>query len=626
MANSIAAPDTGRIKRNVEKMISLGAPEAEIDSYLGTEGFTPQSFRQSMLEAKQPERSMGVRAGRMAEFGARGFMDSAAETVGALPDLVAAGMRGVGLPAPERGFYANAIKSGMDTAGRVISAPVNAALNAAGVNMGPQNRETSGENFAYGAGRGVADAASIALPAGVVARMATPGSVTAGAAQALAQQPVMQAVSGAIGGGVGEATDSPMLGAAAAMATPLAASAARRVVSPVAMSLTPEEARRAALATQAGIELTPGQMTGSRPLQAMESSLAQLPFSASRQNAIYDAQRTGFNRAALARAGVNADRVSPDVIDGAFRNLGQRFDDIAARIGQVNIDQQFGQDVARTAQEYGRRLPTDVSPVFQSYMDDIAPMIRAAAQGQNPQVDGRTFQNISSNIATAARRARARPELADALTGLRDALDDAMERSAQMGANPGTPRIAGAGGQANNIADELRETRRQYRNLLAIDEAAGAGTQADRAAGNLSFGAMRSAIDRQDPRGFARGRGDMADIAQIGDFLAQKIPNSGTPERMAAMRVAQGGMGAGGMFGGGMMMGADPMTAGLMAGGSLAMPPIVQALMNSPAGRAYLTNQVAAGNGPRVNTGLLAALLGGQAKGELLAAPQQPPR
>ena len=568
-----------------------------------------------------PDRSLGVRVGRAAEFAARGFADSAAETVAAPLDLINRGLRAVGVPVPgQNGGNAELFKRGLRAAGDVLSAPLNAAVRAAGVDMGPQTPENWQDRAAYGGGRGVADAASIALPAAGVARMARPGTVTAGAATALASQPVAQAASGAVGGAVGEATDNPLLGVAASIAAPLGVAGLRRAVSPVTMSLTPEEQRRAAIATQYGIQLTPGQQTGSRPLQALESSFAQLPFSSGRQNAIYDAQRTGFNRAALSKAGVNADRVSPEVIDRAFTDIGKRFDDLAART-TVRPDAQFSQDIAAVANNYGRRLPTDVAPVFNSYMADLDPLLQAAAKGQNPQIDGRTFQNISSNLARAARNARTRPELQEALNSLRGALDDALERSAAQGANPQIPRLPGAGGSSDNLADEWREARRQYRNLLMIDEAAGAGTQADRAAGNLSFGAMRSAVDRADPRGFARGRGEMADIAQLGDFLAQKIPNSGTPERQAAMRIAQGGMGAGGL-GGAMAFGADPLLAAGLTAGALAMPPILQGAMNSAAGRAYLTNQFLSGHGPQMNRALAAALLGAQAKGELLAPPQ----
>lgn len=570
-----------------------------------------------------PERSTGTRALRAAEFGARGFMDSAAETLGAVPDLLNRGLRYAGVPVPgEDGGITQGIKSGLDAAGRFISSPINALFD--GADLGPNKPETTGEKFAHGAGRGAADAASMMLPAAAVARGARAGSATQGVAQALAAQPGTQLAAGAVGGAVGEATDRPMLGMAAALATPAVPAGARRMISPVPIQLTPEEARRAAMAQGMGIELTPGQQTGSRPLQALESSLTQLPFSSGRQSAIYDAQRQGFNREALGRAGVNADRASPDVIDGAFRRLGRQFDDLAART-TVHVDPQFEAEVGRVIQEHGRRLPTDVAPVFQSYIDDLTPLIAAVRNGQAPQIDGRTYQNISSNIGKRARAARDNPALQTALNGLRDALDNVMERSANVGANPNTPRLptqSGAPPAPSSLADEWRETRGQYRNLLAIDNAAAGGTQADRAAGNLPFGGFRQAVKAQDPNGAGRGRGPMADLGEVADFLAAKIPNSGTPERTSMMRLAQGG----GMFGvsGGTaaMGGADLMLSALMGAGALAGPAVMQTFINSPVGRTWLTNQAMAGIGPQMNSPMVAALLGAQAKGQLLAPPQ----
>jgi len=38
-------PDFGRIKRNISKMISLGAPETDIDNYVASEKVTPEMLR-----------------------------------------------------------------------------------------------------------------------------------------------------------------------------------------------------------------------------------------------------------------------------------------------------------------------------------------------------------------------------------------------------------------------------------------------------------------------------------------------------------------------------------------------------------------------------------------------------
>jgi hypothetical protein len=51
--------DLDRIGGNVQKMISLGAPAAEIDGYLAVEGFTPEAFRAANLQKAKPEKGIG---------------------------------------------------------------------------------------------------------------------------------------------------------------------------------------------------------------------------------------------------------------------------------------------------------------------------------------------------------------------------------------------------------------------------------------------------------------------------------------------------------------------------------------------------------------------------------------
>jgi len=538
---------------------------------------------------------------RMAEFASRGFKDSALETIGAIPDAISdyaitPAMKAIGLgeyAAPPKALT-NQLKSGFDTVGKTLSAPLNAVSD-----FGPAGPTGAMERGAYGAGRGAADAASLMVPGAVMARTAQAGGTAANVGRALAAQPVMQTVAGATGGAVSEASGSDLAGLAAALAVPMGVGAARRAITPVGRQLAPEEQRLANLAENMGIRLTAGQASGSTPLQAMESSFTQLPFTGRTQNAIYDAQRTAFNRAALAPAGINADRASPDVIDGAFRTIGQQFDDVIRRTPQVNIDAGFDQAVNRAAHEYGRRLPTDVRPVFESYMDDITQMVTAGRQPgvTGVSVDGQTYQNISSNLRTAARNAKANPDLQRALGGLSDALDGAMTRSV-----------------APDVAQDWAEARRAYRNLLQIDDAMAKAPASDAAAGNIPFGALKNAVKQSDQRGFARGRGDLNDVARVGQFLSStKIPDSGTAQRSKMMSALTGGVGGTGL--GALAMGADPVTTALGVGATYGLPRLVQALSNSQAGQAYLRNNIATGGG--LNRELLAKILAGQEIGDL---------
>jgi len=568
--------------------------------------------KQAALSKSQPTepRSAGVNALRAAEFAARGFTDRAFDVIGAIPDLVSAGMRQVGIPTPQPGFYADAMKGGFDKLGRAISAPLNSMLPD---NFGPNQPEGAFERGAYGFGGGVADAASMAVPGAAVARTARAGGQAQNIGRVLASQPVVQGVAGGTGGAVSEATGSDAAGLAAALAVPTAAGIGRRAITPVGRQLAPEEQRLANLAEQMGIRLTPGQATGSVPLQTAESSLAQLPFTSGPQHAIYDAQRTAFNRAAMQTAGVNADRAAPAQLEETFQIIGARLNDVIRRTPQVNIDPQFDQAIAQAVHEYGRRLPTDVRPVFDSYVDDIAQMTRAARQPgvTDVSVDGQTYQNIASDLRRAGRTARENPALQNAIGGLQEALDGAMQRS--------VPR---------ELATDWAEARRNYRNLLQIDKAMAMAPQADAAAGNIPFGGLSNAVRASDPRGFARGRGDLNNVARVGMFLGStKIPDSGTANRSNMIALLKGAPvtgGAAAMTGsaGAMMTGGDPLLTALSAAGGAATtglgyatPRLAQAAMNSRAGQAYLRNNMAPGPTARNRAEMLAKILAAQTTG-----------
>lgn len=510
---------------------------------------------------------------RAAEFGTRGFTDRAMEVAGAPFDAVAWGMRKVGLPAREPGYYGDAFKEAAQEVGRFVSKPVNAAVDALGVDLGPQEPQNAVERGSYAAGQGVADAASVMLPAAAVGKLTKAGGLASSTGKALAASPALQATGSAAASVVGDATDNPWLGLATALAIPGVASVGRRAVSPVANQLSPRESVAAAKAAKMGIKLTPGQMTGSRPLQNAESGLAQLPLSSRPQQAIYDAQRATLNRSVLSKAGVDADSLTPDLLDDAYVRLGKTFDDLADQT-TVILDDVFAQNVDDAAREYGRRLPTDVKPVFQSYVDDLL------AARKIGQVDGREFQNIASGIKRAARRAKTNPDLQNALNGLTDSVDDAMVRSAPA-----------------DVAEEWAKTNRLYRNLLIVDDAATRGAMGDRVAGDIPVTGLRAAVKNSDPRGFARGRGEFADDVQVGEFLANTIPNSGTAERSNMIGMLTGATPTGtGM--GAMMVGAEPVTAITAGASTFALPPIAQAAINSAPGRAYLTNQLMQGGRP----------------------------
>ena len=514
---------------------------------------------------------------RPAEFAASGFSDAVINSVGAVPDLIGAGMRAARIPgAPEPGAYADAMRRYYNEAGEFISAPVNRALGYRDDQGqltdvgGPAQPVGDIEKIARGAGEGAGLAASYMIPGTAMARAAKPGTTFANVGRAMSSQPVLQTVAGGVGGGVTEATDNPYAGMVAALTTGVGLPLVNRGITPFPSQLTANEKRLADAARAEGIPLTPGQQTGSEPLRTMESSFVELPFTGRVQQGIYDDQSKAFNEAVMRRAGVSADNASPQVIDDEFRAIGKEFDSLASQT-TVNVDKAFFDDIATVENTYLRRLPTDVQPVVKSYVDDLYRM--NGPPGSNPQIPGQQYQTITSDIKRTARGQAQRPDLKTALYALANAIDNALERSAG-------PALRG----------EWADARNRYRNLLTIAKAVSGGTNASRASADIPYGALTSTVRSSDKSGFARGRGDLNELSRVGDFIASATPaNSGTPRRLNITNLLTLGSAGGGA---GFLAGQTPEQAMIGMAAALGGPKLAQALYNTPYGQAYFRNQL----------------------------------
>ncbi len=522
----------------------------------------PPSGDANQQSAPAPEQSMWQRIDRnLGLFGA-GANDSIAGTIGGLPDLYNSGLRAVGLPAMPEGYYRNAVRSGIDAV--VGDAPV---------------PETTSERLLHGAGRGVTDAATMFVPAGQVARAAAPGSVTQGVAKALATQPVMQATSGAAGGAVGEATGNPWLGLAAGLAVPAAAALGARAVTPIRSTLNVEQQRLADIALRENIPLTAGQRTGSPTLRLAEDVMERNPMTSGPAAAQREAQQTAFNRAVLSRAGANAEHATPDVLTATRDRIGAAFDDLSAR-NTLQATPDLNARLATLRTEVNRYATPDVAKPVLARLEDVTSKI------SNGRMSGGAYRELDSAIGRHM-RGTSNGDLRGYLGHLREVLRDGMDQSISS---------------ADRTA--WREARQQYANLMSVSRAMDAPS-AMTSAGNISPAALGNASRSGLSSGsYARGRGDLNDLARIGQtFLKTATPDSGTAQR-TAMTGVLGSLGAGV----GAMAGGSP---GAMIGalGGLAAPRALQMAYNSGPMQRYLTNQLMAHAG-RTGRGAMAGIAG----------------
>lgn len=433
---------------------------------------------------------------------------------------------GIGDAATTAGDYANTI--GQFLPGIFMGGPTGATLKSAGATMGP-----------------MATAATTGAVGSEAAGQATEGS----AAEPYAR--VIGALAGVTAPGV-----------------------ARRIVTPNPM--TAERRTVVDALKREGVKTTAGQQTGSKALRYLESELG-----GGKAANIMEAQAEQFTKAAAAKAGIKADRLTPDVMDNAFRSIGSKFDDLVSRT-DIPLDAKLQDDLLDAVTEYQSVAATPAGAAEQ-----IMGRVSDLATKNNGILSGEAYKNVSSEIARYMRSAGADPALKEALRTMKDALDNAVER-----------------GLSGDLLKQWRGARNEYRNLLVLEDAVSKG--GERAAeGLLSPSQFRqSVLAKQGKRNYVRGEGDFAELARAGEAVMKALPDSGTASRSAARSLYTGIPGA---IGAGIGSPGGPMGAivGALLGAGVPYA-AGRALLSRPV-QAYLVNQLMRGgrNGSKVGKALV---------------------
>jgi hypothetical protein len=348
------------------------------------------------------------------------------------------------------------------------------------------------------------------------AMMGAAAPVVQGIGEALAAQPVTQAVAAGVGGATQEATGSPTAGLIAGLAVPLAGAAAGRVISPDILAGSPERAGFRATADQEGIPLSLAQQTGGKVARNIESTLANLPGSSGTQAATNATQTAAWNRANMARTGFAADTATPDVLNAARDKLGQTFTDLTAR-NTLTADPQFMTELQQAEDHVNRYVAPSLRDPLLNRIEDIRTEVN-----QNGTMPGRLYQNMYSELGGAV-RSEGDGQARVVLGRLRDTLRDGMDRSISP-------------------ADQAawQDVRSKYANLQTIAKAMDRPSEGT-AMGNISPAALAQASRNQTTKSFAFGQGNMDDLARLGQgALKQTVPDSGTAQRTVMANLLQG--------------------------------------------------------------------------------------
>lgn len=371
------------------------------------------------------------------------------------------------------------------------------------------------------------------------------GAVQGGVSSAMTEGNLSGVVPGAIGAGVA--------GALGKIAKPIAEGAISK-------------ARQGYVDTlkKIGIEdLTPGQLTGNKNLGTIESVLAQMLPTAGAAREKSAGQLKKFTQAALSKAGIKADEITPEVRAAAEKSFNERYNNMFAG-KTVNIDEPVLKTVSEVTVKQLDKLPTNVKPMVQSYLADIV-------QAPGRQLTGEAYQEARSNLTKQAHSLSATDSFtAETLRKIRDALDDAAIRSIPE-ADKG----------------QLKQLNREYSNYKTIQKAASRISE-NSLEGILSPSALAQAVETGNRTKSQKGYGDLYGLSRAArSVLNDSIPNSGTAQRLAAQQLLT--LGAGG---GTYALTQDPTFSLGVAGATLGAPKLAQLALNSPAAQTYFTKGI----------------------------------
>jgi hypothetical protein len=302
-----------------------------------------------------------------------------------------------------------------------------------------------------------------------------------------------------------------------------------------------------ALLDKYGISGLPGQITGSAPLQWIESTLAKLPGGGAVRSAS-EAQQQALNRATMAAMGGTGDAVTPEAVQAAKAGFGKTFDAAAAPV-TVQIDRAVANDLMKVEGEYGKNLSPDQRGIVRQYVDDIL------AHGESG-MPGDVYQKARSRIAARAASTQD-SELKNALAGIYKSLDNAFDRSA-----------------GEDAAAAMNTARGQYRVAKTLEPLSSV-------TGNVSPARLATAAKNLP-----------GDLAQLGQTM-KGLPDSGTAQREFYQRLMTASPGA--LVGAGVGIGSGDPTEGLKWGAAtmasqFAGPWLASQLLTRAPTRAYLTN------------------------------------
>jgi len=346
---------------------------------------------------------------------------------------------------------------------------------------------------ALGRAPGLAGAAARGLSAPSTFAGAAAGGGLLGAAQPLTNEEdrATSAAAGAAGGLIGQGISRGV----------------GRVLQPSRSAPTPEAAKAIKRLQAAGVPVDLAEEAGSENLRLVRRFLTDNPISAATMKKGQEAQQAAFNRAALKTIGEQGEAAIPEVLSRADERIGLVMDNIAKNT-RVKVEGGLFDKMARLENEVAMQLSSDEARPLLNQINNILDKV-----GDDGAIPGSMYQNarrLSSNL-------MARPGISPLAKELREALDEALQASASKA-----------------DVDAIKTARKQYRNLMRIQESVGTTEL-----GDISIPKLAAATSTKRERSAAllnRGDAELARLARSARTFQETLGQSGTAPREALQR------------------------------------------------------------------------------------------
>lgn len=277
--------------------------------------------------------------------------------------------------------------------------------------------------------------------------------------------------------------------------------------------LTPAQLQAAYKGKSIGMKLTPGQETGSIPLQQAEAAMASRPLTSGPMTAIRDTNQKVLN-GSWAKAIGESSAEAPDstVMARANERLGEAFDNYRDPNRITYVDgEAVAKNIDKINEEFSGLLPNN------GHLVDN-PLVRQLVENASKEAfNGEELGTASSKLGKAAYKQMTGPagdrDLGQALYKVKDYVDDLV-----------------AHGLTSSEQAEYAATRSQYRALMQLTSRT---NNVNPNTGNVNGVSMANYLQKADRNGFMYGKNDTDayNATRFAQAFKPVVGDSGTATR-----------------------------------------------------------------------------------------------